>query len=243
MKTKSKHIDISIENPCGQSFQDFHRTSNGGFCKSCRKEVIDFTHLSEGELFHFFEAETDRVCGQFRPGQLRTLIYRRPTGLLKFSMLPAFVAVLAAFSSADAHSSDIEIEKRSVLSTRKFDERSFPSPRVEAALVTIAGRVVDENEGVGIPGANVLVKGTKHETYTDLDGNFKLTISQSIESVVLVVSFVGYQEQELAVSLMQPHIDLGSIEISLEVMVLGEVCVRRWTPKGIWYRLRHSLTR
>ena len=40
----------------------------------------------------------------------------------------------------------------------------------------VEGRVTDE-EGMGLFGANVLVKGTLKGTTTDFDGNFSLAIS------------------------------------------------------------------
>lgn len=40
----------------------------------------------------------------------------------------------------------------------------------------VEGRVTDE-EGTGLLGANVLVKGTLNGTITDFDGNFSLAVS------------------------------------------------------------------
>ncbi len=61
---------------------------------------------------------------------------------------------------------------------------------------TISGKVTGLN-GVALPGANVLEKGTKNGVITDGDGNFSLTVSGS--NAVLVISYVGYDNQEIAV--------------------------------------------
>ena len=61
----------------------------------------------------------------------------------------------------------------------------------------VAGVVLDE-AGLPVIGANVLVKGTTNGTITDIDGRFVL--NQVPESAVLVVSYIGYLNNEVAVA-------------------------------------------
>lgn len=65
------------------------------------------------------------------------------------------------------------------------------------ADIRITGRIADE-KGEGLPGATVLVKGTTNGVTTDMDGKYALTVPSATS--VLVVSFVGYQSREVAVS-------------------------------------------
>ena len=60
----------------------------------------------------------------------------------------------------------------------------------------ITGKITDE-KGEGLPGVSVLVKGTAKGTTTDIDGSFNLSIPE--EGAILVVSFVGYVNQEIEV--------------------------------------------
>ena len=64
---------------------------------------------------------------------------------------------------------------------------------VFAQQITVNG-VVQDTQGEPIIGANILVKGTSNGTITDLDGNFQLTADAD---ALLVISFIGYQTQEL----------------------------------------------
>ncbi len=59
----------------------------------------------------------------------------------------------------------------------------------------VIGRIVDE-KGTGLPGVNVLVKGTSNGTQTDADGRYTI---QAPDGATLVFSFVGYTTQEVAV--------------------------------------------
>lgn len=55
------------------------------------------------------------------------------------------------------------------------------------------------NDAFGpVIGASVLEKGTSNGVITDLDGNFKLTVSN--DNAVLLVSYVGYKTQEIPVA-------------------------------------------
>jgi TonB-dependent starch-binding outer membrane protein SusC len=58
---------------------------------------------------------------------------------------------------------------------------------------------VKSTSGEPLTGASILVKGTSQGTVTDVDGNFQLQIAESDRSSVLVVSFIGFNSQELAI--------------------------------------------
>lgn len=62
--------------------------------------------------------------------------------------------------------------------------------------VLVTGKVMDEAKEP-IIGANVIVKGQKTGTITDLNGNFKIKVPN--QSSVLVVSFIGYATKEVTV--------------------------------------------
>lgn len=80
----------------------------------------------------------------------------------------------------------------------------FPAPllaetdEVETVMQagTVKGVVVDVN-GEPIIGASVLLKGTTTGVITDIDGNFVL---QNVSSGTLVISYVGYQQQEIDIA-------------------------------------------
>ncbi len=60
----------------------------------------------------------------------------------------------------------------------------------------VTGLVQDES-GVPIPGANVIVKGTTTGAQTDFDGKFSITLSDGSE--IIKVSYIGYLGQEVNV--------------------------------------------
>ncbi|MBC6607648.1 TonB-dependent receptor [Hymenobacter sp. BT188] len=76
-----------------------------------------------------------------------------------------------------------------------YSEYLASSLTVQTPDVTISGRITDEN-GEGLPGVNVVVKGTTNGTQTGADGSFTLTAP---DNGTLVISYVGYTPQEIAI--------------------------------------------
>ncbi|WP_020528028.1 SusC/RagA family TonB-linked outer membrane protein [Flexithrix dorotheae] len=70
----------------------------------------------------------------------------------------------------------------------------------------LSGKVTDEN-GEGLPGVNVLLKGTKIGSVTDIEGNYQIVVSG--ESNTIVFSFIGYQTGE---------VEIGSFSVLNHVM-------------------------
>jgi TonB-linked SusC/RagA family outer membrane protein len=62
---------------------------------------------------------------------------------------------------------------------------------------TVTGKVTSVDEPEGIPGVNVLVKGSMVGSITDIDGNYSVAVPDG--SSTLVFSFVGYMSQEVNV--------------------------------------------
>ena len=67
-------------------------------------------------------------------------------------------------------------------------------PALAVAQTAVTGTVIDA-AGETIAGANVLEKGTRNGTATDVNGRFSLTVA---EGAVLQVSFLGYVTQDVA---------------------------------------------
>lgn len=86
---------------------------------------------------------------------------------------------------------------------------------------TVRGVVTTEPDNEPLPGAMVLIKGTQTGSVTDIDGGFQINASPGD---ILVVSFVGYTSQEVAVVAGQSTynilLPLSTSDLS-EVIVVG----------------------
>lgn len=84
----------------------------------------------------------------------------------------------------------------------------------------VRGKITDES-GTGMPGVNVIVKGTTAGTTSDSDGNYAVEIPASVGQATLVFSFIGYQTEEVSVG------DRTVVDLQLKqsTETLGEVVV------------------
>ena len=62
--------------------------------------------------------------------------------------------------------------------------------------IAISGRVTSSDDGVGLPGVSIQVKGTTRGTTTDANGTYKFNAPGG---ATLVFSYIGYASQEIAV--------------------------------------------
>jgi TonB-dependent starch-binding outer membrane protein SusC len=88
-----------------------------------------------------------------------------------------------------------------------------------AQQVTVSGKVTDKSNGQGLPGVNVIVKGTSLGTTTDGEGDYTLTVAGG--NSTLVFSYIGYLTQEAAIN------NQSTVNVSLDTDIksLDEVVV------------------
>ena len=109
-------------------------------------------------------------------------------------------------------------------------EEIITKQAIEEDQVTVTGTITDGETGEGLPSVAVTVKGTTKGVVSDLDGSYRLQVSQGD---VLVFSYIGFKSQEVVVQ------NQSVIDVSLEVDVssLDEVVV-----VGYGAQSRRSLT-
>ncbi|MAL14862.1 MAG: SusC/RagA family protein [Algoriphagus sp.] len=93
------------------------------------------------------------------------------------------------------------------------------SYEVSAQQRVITGTVISDEDGLGLPGATVLVKGTTVGTTTDLDGNYSISVPAG--SNVLIFSFVGLVSKEEAIG----NRTVINVTLTTDAAQLSEVVV------------------
>lgn len=102
----------------------------------------------------------------------------------------------------DVNYSDLSLEEalRDLAKKARFDFKIQENTVLIRSLKKgpphkVSGTITDEN-GVGMPGVNVMEKGTANGVSTDKFGNFTITVS---DESMLVITSLGYQTQEILV--------------------------------------------
>ncbi|WP_161964548.1 TonB-dependent receptor [Mucilaginibacter endophyticus] len=91
-------------------------------------------------------------------------------------------------------------------------------PEIDLSRAPVKGNVVDE-KGLPLPGVSVKIKGTQTGTVTDVNGDFSLNVAPG---TVLIVSYIGFETQEVTAGAEPVKVKLVSSSSSLnEVVVVG----------------------
>lgn len=104
----------------------------------------------------------------------------------------------------------------------------FVSLQSFAQTLMVEG-IVKDKTGETVIGANVLVKGTTNGTITDYDGKFSL---EANKGDIIVVSFIGYQTQELPATSQMTVVLSDDTQILEDVVVIGYGTVKKSDATG-----------
>jgi hypothetical protein len=220
----SQKISISISKPCAEKFDSFSQTTTGGYCKTCQKNVIDFTKMSQKEIFIHFENSNNKTCGYFDPSQLKTytdailpnanqnknwIDYLRISTFLMFITTTSWGQNIIAVPTIEQHQTDSKPETSNT--EKSIDKTPF----------TVKGKIVDER-GLPIAGASIMLYNSTINTSSDFEGNFVFPIELS-ESDRLLICYIGFANQIVPVSKTE-------IKVRMEerhLMLMGEVSTNK----------------
>ena len=196
-------------------------TEKGSFCASCKKEVIDFTQTSNYKLAKKLDRK-EAVCGRFRPDQLnRQIRVAQNNPMYRASMVMGFTSIFAVATPVVAQVDHTSTE---------IIDQPFVMGRIDIAqglsdVIIIKGFVQDA-QALPLPGAYIVLKGSKIGVQTDFDGKFHLELSKKDfqDNSVLIVSYIGYEPQEINV---YEKTEFLSVELTEDYTILGEVVIIR----------------
>lgn len=177
---------ISIPRPCSENWEAMKKKGEGRFCENCKKIVVDFSHLTNEELYFHFSRSATIPCGRFNNAQLETNLYpQKKQGFWKqlYKPIAATIAFLL-FKGSEA-----SVIKRPDITVQPSNKKKA-SP-VFNNKVTISGSVKDA-DGDELEDAEILFD-QKLITKTGKDGKFQFEFE--IEDVskfhLLQISYPG----------------------------------------------------
>lgn len=229
-----RSFTISVKEPCTQNWDEMSPDNSGRFCASCQKTVVDFTKFSGEELIAYFQQRKNIFCGRLTEKQLSIPIPQRPKRLT-FWAVNKFAAASLIAAMGLPFKADAQV---SITPTHNTPEREADNP-VPEKLTLIKGVVKDEN-GEGIPGATITVKGTDKGTVSDIDGRFQLELPERDSAYKLVCNALGMISPKIIID------ESGSINIIMEndynTEIMGVVTIIKTKPT-LWQRLTKPFRR
>lgn len=254
-------VQLTIAQPCSESWAAMTPTATGRHCAACAKTVIDFTHLSDAEILEqLARAGRGGACGRFRAGQLQRPL--QPVVVPPAARWRAWLAAAAAVwglreSAGVAARAQVPTEQRAVPAPAAWqDMRRNDYEGAGPAPAVVRGIVVDAATGEALPGVSVLIHGTTIGTATNMAGEFSLTIPadrRADASLTIDIIYLGYDRQTKSLADFAAGQPLR-LQMALDTRVLGgigmEVVVAPlkmppapWHPRRFYYWSKYWLTR
>ena len=178
---------IQISNPCHEEWAGMQADTNGKFCSSCKKSVIDFTHFTDAELKRWFNQNPGNSCGRFKPEQLDRYIGGKAAPFFKIFKPSLIAASIFAFLSIPKFTYAKYVRP---LETEYKIQQSQVLGDVEGEYTFIKGRVYDQN-GIGLNHINIELKDQNIYAETAADGSFYIKIRKPKNRTIAELTFTS----------------------------------------------------
>lgn len=223
---KIKRAILKIENSCSQKWNEMEGSSDGKFCLSCSKNVIDFTFLSDKEILKVLEQATGKVCGRLNASQHNRLMVTHKSSRsfpVVYKLLTSLMLVPAPILLLASTKPKLEVVSKVISKANERDLAVVHQDSITKQKAVFSGRVVDEG-GEAIIGATMVIKGTNIKTSTDINGYFSIPVPDNFKSrsVTFTISALGYQIMERSLTKNQLTRKKEWV-LKSDVMILGEI--------------------
>jgi len=262
----SKQIHIRIARPCHQNWNEMTANEQGAFCKSCKKNVTDFTNKTENEIYNIVTGAEGELCGRFSAFQLEQPVRKTElkNGWLNWRAIAASLAAFFSFNKVFA-TGDLDTIPKKTYIIKSAPEVVITATKapvlmnevvlgnmtiVPVTTTNIRGKVIEQGSKEPIAFAGIYLKKAQLGTVSDENGNFLLAIDPLMyKDDTIVVTYVGFEREEFAVAQfknnkpielkMRPVQMMGIMQVTREVPQMEEGIDLRHTPL-INLRNQHS---
>jgi CarboxypepD_reg-like domain/Secretion system C-terminal sorting domain len=256
MSHQASSFQLSIADPCHESWRNMTPIEQGRFCESCQKQVVDFTTMTDAEIFSYFQQSSGNTCGRFFNTQLqRDVAATKPGRVLRLKWWwAAFISGILFTAKAKAQR-PATYGDTVVVTGYKVQKRITTMGMVASlpqTLQTLQGRVVD-HKGEPMVGVSILMTGSIYTAVTDSVGKFNIDLPASITKAEIEVSFLGYNSKRQKIHWKNGlpnggdmiEIVLGMDDMQMmkgEVVVVGYAIAKPKHPKLDWKLFKKNIT-
>ena len=171
-------FQIRIPEPCHKDWSKMTPTHMGAFCKSCAKEVVDFSNMSDDDVQNYLlNKARENTCGRFKMDQIHRIKISLPENIL-VSKIPSwkkFMAVVLLAFGTMLFGCDVS-------ATGQVDKKpaNTTSTNIIDSNETVDIKIIPDNGGVDAA-AQVATMGTPPPTIVPVMPEYYSKISGGIE--------------------------------------------------------------
>lgn len=169
----------------------FSLSPKGGFSQNVEIEIKDNQAITVDEVFKLIKNQTE-----YRFVYRSDLFENYPKVTLKKGLIKANELLESALSNGEFI---YEFSNENTIVIKNKVVENEQEVKAEATVQKLVVGIVTDENGVPLPGVNVIIKGERRGVATDFDGGFKINLANKNENPTLIFSFIGYEQQEVEV--------------------------------------------
>jgi hypothetical protein len=193
-----KKLTVNIPKPCAESWDQMTKTEQGRHCASCDKVVIDFSQMSDHQIYEaLLQYKGKKVCGNFYVDQVHRPMYYIKNR--RFEKWPAIAAMLVAgFFQLNQGNLNAQINHpkqicatESNLEKNPYKDVSKKTEPASDSLITYTIRVFNENTKEKLSNITVDIDSVGIFT-TDKNGEVKLSLEMNKVPKMIKIQFSSW---------------------------------------------------
>ena len=224
---------LTIPEPCHEDWNKMSPTQKGKFCKSCAKDVVDFTKNSKEEIIDYLSDATGKTCGRFKTSQIDESSITR-----KFSSpLIPYAKVVAASTVTLLGMTLQEVKAQGQVKYQypvmgKIKVMPIEETATNTEVLELKGKVTFALQGeIGVGGVNVFVKSGEEsvaKTKTDENGNYSLELDKGkiLNNKISIIAadeygdFIPKTVKDLSI---KDKVTTLNIALEADIMIMGDI--------------------
>jgi hypothetical protein len=195
-------IQLSIPEPCHQSWNQMTTAEQGRYCNACAKVVVDFSMMTDTEVLSYFtKRDPGKVCGRALPSQLDRTITRPKAPAKKIFWYWNYIVMFILFfgkvnmvKAAGYVKPVAEFSPDHSKNWYALTVADLGETLINDSIV-ISGRVKGRT-GEPVSYASIKIKGSATGFSADVNGKYTVKVKRSD---ILVISGAGYLQTEVKI--------------------------------------------
>ncbi|CAI2767592.1 hypothetical protein [Flavobacterium collinsii] len=198
-----KKFTLEIANPCSENFDQMIPNSQGSFCDSCAKNVIDLSRKTNAEVARFVANNKDQnICARLKITQLEEEFAHHEISkinTLKYAAVAASILLASNVTGQEKTPLQTEINE-SVPKSNVLGKIAISQTVQEEISITIKGKLLDAKTNRPLSGKiypNLTLSINDSQPAMKIDpktGDFSITslVSKNDEALMITISSGDY---------------------------------------------------
>ena len=195
-----KKFTLEIANPCTENFDKMVPNSNGSFCNSCAKNVIDFSNKTNSEIARIIlESKGKNICARLKTTQLENEFeYNEISKVNNFKYAAIAVSILLTSSVVAQEKVPVETEiSVQKPTTHIVGKIAFSQTIEEEISIIIKGKLLDARTNKPLadrtyPNLTLTINNSPNSIEINpKTGEFSIPLIVSKENKALMITIVS----------------------------------------------------